>query len=1007
MARWMSRVFILVTLALLVLPQGLSAPTANLTTWFNPFTGRLDYIVDSATIGNLSSATGWNLSGNNLSAASNSYNVGIGTGNPSYKLEVRGRVATVGGDFFVNNAEPTILMSNNYVTPYFTKVTSGATPQMQIFNNDIIIDWDGNVLLNGFTSATIGLIVKGAASQSANLQEWQNSSGDALAYIDDEGSFYPGTTQFSMRKLGMYVGNRRSIYSSNSRMLIDGDGLLQLSGDGAQPHMVIDENGSVGIGTNSPTHIFEVVSSAAVDSAHFDFTAVGANSGLTLLANSSYNAYTAYGDEDDANIGRIIYRNPTDEMAFYTNNAEQMIIDNNGKVGIGTSNPSSILHVLDASDPYILIEDSGDGYPGVRFEENDTAGLFIEYNNNVGYITGKSGSQLKFYSDNVETLRAATDGTVSIFPHTSTAEGLIIKGAASQSANLQEWQNSSGDALTVVDENGHIGIGVNPPVAALHIVGRGDFYLFDDGSDPRFLFGDTIGSGNYGGMQWKSSVDTLTLGPEAASFQLKLTEDGRVGIGPDWSPDAQLAIDIFDNATVGLIVQGNSTQTVNLQEWQNSSADTLAFVNPTGGFSATGAAYDSEAYAVGTNTGIYGQTSLVSIGLNHASYKYTFQQTGFGGDYSQSFTLRNTDRTNPAAPTYSFTGMNDAGMFAPVTNNLGWSTEAVERMRLNSTGAFMNESGAFSQVCTPGNGLCTATTYYNATLITVVTGTPQGTNTSINSYNGVAYNVSEAASDLDLILNFTVDDTINQFVIRYKTAASEPHGAYAYLWDYDDGAWESYGLLSNTEGEYTMRVFGVFDSSKHVSSGKVAMRIYMDNGPPSQTHKWSFDWITVSKGIATPSGTEIDPLSIHRSGDVPLTGNWAAGNFNITINGSKVCTVGNGLCNATGGVGMTQWLLAAGDTAGSDAVTNNTLVNVSGASGGYVTVTRTVQDLFINATAHTVDTYNTSVQMVAAVNNTVGMNMSFSEANTTLLFIGGFCLYDNSTHLVTTAASNC
>jgi hypothetical protein len=49
------------------------------------------------------------------------------------------------------------------------------------------IDGTGNVLINGFTASTIGLTVKGAASQTANLQEWQDSAGTILSRIKSTG----------------------------------------------------------------------------------------------------------------------------------------------------------------------------------------------------------------------------------------------------------------------------------------------------------------------------------------------------------------------------------------------------------------------------------------------------------------------------------------------------------------------------------------------------------------------------------------------------------------------------------------------------------------------------------------------------------------------------------------------------------------------------------------------------------------------------------------------------
>jgi hypothetical protein len=48
--------------------------------------------------------------------------------------------------------------------------TTGST--LQTLVNRLTINNSGNVLVNGFTSSTVGLTVRGAASQTANLQEW-------------------------------------------------------------------------------------------------------------------------------------------------------------------------------------------------------------------------------------------------------------------------------------------------------------------------------------------------------------------------------------------------------------------------------------------------------------------------------------------------------------------------------------------------------------------------------------------------------------------------------------------------------------------------------------------------------------------------------------------------------------------------------------------------------------------------------------------------------------------
>jgi hypothetical protein len=52
-------------------------------------------------------------------------------------------------------------------------------------------------------------------------------------------------------------------------------------------------------------------------------------------------------------------------------------------------------------------------------------------------------------------LRKAGDTTNVITVGASTTKGLVIKGAASQSANLQEWQNTGGTVLSSIDSAGN------------------------------------------------------------------------------------------------------------------------------------------------------------------------------------------------------------------------------------------------------------------------------------------------------------------------------------------------------------------------------------------------------------------------------------------------------------------------------------------------------------------------------------------------------------------------
>ena len=153
------------------------------------------------------------------------------------------------------------------------------------------------------------------------------------------------------------------------------------------------------------------------------------------------------------------------------------------------------------------------------------------------------------------------------------------------------------------------------------------------------------------------------------------------------------------------------------------------------------------------------------------------------------------------------------------------------------------------------------TTFFNATTNQTITGTPSGIIDLLQLYDGISYNVTEVSSDMELIVNFTSITEFNQIVVRYKSSSTENHVMVVYLWDYTTSSWESYLTIGNTENEYVVLETSVFDQEKHISGEVVQVRFYSNNLGGS-THLHQFDWVTISKGIATPSGDETDQFAI-------------------------------------------------------------------------------------------------------------------------------------------------
>jgi hypothetical protein len=217
------------------------------------------------------------------------------------------------------------------------------------------------------------------------------------------------------------------------------------------------------------------------------------------------------------------------------------------------------------------------------------------------------------------TANTFTGGVQQITTASAATKGLIVKATASQSANLQEWQNSSGGLLLSVDSTGNV---VAPSAS-----GTAARFRYFDGTG---AVGTYIDTANVSGalsmvarsttvvtvivkgvasqtgdlQQWQNSAGTvlasITSAGTANVANLVATESANSTVG--WSSSnfqrnsstglIQLILQNFSGASFRitngnaaanpLIVRGAASQTANLQEWQNSGATTLTAVNAAG-----------------------------------------------------------------------------------------------------------------------------------------------------------------------------------------------------------------------------------------------------------------------------------------------------------------------------------------------------------------------------------------------------------------------------------------
>ena len=162
--------------------------------------------------------------------------------------------------------------------------------------------------------------------------------------------------------------------------------------------MRIASDGSVGIGTSSPSDNLHIASSLATIRLEDSDVAGGAS--YSLITSSSNGNIQFSADPDNV-------RSSTD-IRFSIDGSEAMRIDSSGDVGIGTSSPASLIHANNTSgDATIRITSSDTGYAQLFLgdQTSGSQGRLEYYNNN---------NSMGFYTGGSEAMRITSSGSVAI-----------------------------------------------------------------------------------------------------------------------------------------------------------------------------------------------------------------------------------------------------------------------------------------------------------------------------------------------------------------------------------------------------------------------------------------------------------------------------------------------------------------------------------------------------------------------------------------------------------------
>ena len=203
-----------------------------------------------------------------------------------------------------------------------------------------------------------------------------------------------------------------------------------------------------------------------------------------------------------------VYSATANTLGFATGGSGRMVIDPNGRIGIGNASPDTIVHITDGASPKLQVEDttnnvktsiSSDDTVGrigtdtnhpLTFRVNDTEYLRVNTNGDIttnsklGIGTGTPGVPLVVAKDGT-TGPAGITGTaaVSSFSNTAQNRGLSINyddtnvtagiyplGTNSKLCFYTPTASTYAERMRI-DNQGRVGIGTNAPTNLLHVSG--------------------------------------------------------------------------------------------------------------------------------------------------------------------------------------------------------------------------------------------------------------------------------------------------------------------------------------------------------------------------------------------------------------------------------------------------------------------------------------------------------------------------------------------------------
>jgi hypothetical protein len=286
--------------------------------------------------------------------------VGIGTTSPNYEMQVHRTSISSPCRLQITNGARGSASTDGLI---LTLQTDGDATIVNRENGYLGLGTNGSELLN-ITSGSVGI------GQLASADRLHITGSGA---VDTRVAFTNATTS-----TGSADGLRVGVEAGGGAQVWNYENTYLRMGTNNAERLRIANDGKVGIGTTSPgseLHLHKAGSASCYFQMTNGITGSGTDRGLTLSLDLDANVWMS--------------NNENGELNFGTNDMTRMSIQPDGKVGIGESNPTSLLD-LKGSDPYVELNTTN-VKTGMKLQKNGSDKWELGWNEGSGYVYFWSG----------------------------------------------------------------------------------------------------------------------------------------------------------------------------------------------------------------------------------------------------------------------------------------------------------------------------------------------------------------------------------------------------------------------------------------------------------------------------------------------------------------------------------------------------------------------------------------------------------------------------------------